>query len=98
MFKNRYLAIVIVTIHAPGQGELPVIAGALRSLCGDFGKAQNRQQYRCNNRDDADDDKQFDKGECRFCYIGPFGFHRVDRRQRTVKLANEPSQGLVVSP
>ena len=68
-FKDGYLVIAVVAIHAPRQDQLPVVARALRSLSRGFGMTQNRKQQRGENGNDGNDHEQFDESKCPLLHV-----------------------------
>ena len=54
---------VVIRVEGPGDGELPEVVQAGRSLRPAFGGAERGQEQARQNRDDRDDDEQFDEGE-----------------------------------
>src|SRR5258708_1981278 len=67
---------MVIRVHRPGQLKLPQIAQATYTLRFDLRFGQGREQERCQNGDDSDDDEQLDEGK-------PSNRLEPSRRRRT---------------
>src|ERR1044071_8468922 len=63
--RDDKFIVVVAIVHLPGQHDLPGVVHAGYRLGLDFGAAERRQQQRCKDGDNSDNDQQFDKGKGR---------------------------------
>jgi hypothetical protein len=56
----------IIYVHTVAQTQLFQVVDAIGPLGLRFGPGQSRQEQRCQNRNDGDDDQQLDQGKTMF--------------------------------